>query len=236
MSFASIGRSSAADIITIKVGPVLTAHKLRRLSATIETMYGVFLVLFWIGRARGRDAGRDDYHFIAEELVHYFLAEPKGIEITTLLGLMWHPAFREQQSELLSILTHKLYDRAQAEFEHPKERTLRIAAAHISSPGAISFEGLGEPLREVRELIKDLWYRNSQERRQGELVIEQTELKIAREHLALNAQYRDLLSKGTPGPVDMPTLLLGGATQDLNALEREGVVEADIDALDQELR
>jgi hypothetical protein len=230
-----IGRASAADIVTIKVGPILTARHLRRLSATIETIYGVYLALFWIGRARQREAGRDDYHFIAEELVRYLLKEPPGIANSAFLGLMWHSAFREQQNELLRLLG-KLYDRAQAEFEHPNERALRVAAALISSPGAISFEGLGEPLREVREFIKDLWYRNSQERRQGELILMREELKVAQERLTLNAQYRELLSKGTPTSMDMPTLLLGGAVQDLEELVREGAVEPDIDALDEDLR
>lgn len=48
---------------------------------------------------------------------------------------------------------------------------LRIHKIYIASPGGFSFEGVGEVLKELREFIKDIWYRNKQERICGQLEI-----------------------------------------------------------------
>jgi hypothetical protein len=47
----------------------------------------------------------------------------------------------------------------------------RLHAAKFASPGGFSFTGLGEIVKEFRELIKDLWYRNRQEKELGRLEI-----------------------------------------------------------------
>lgn len=59
---------------------------------------------------------------------------------------------------------------------------LRIKKIAISSPGGFSLAGLGEPLREVREFIKDLCYRNRQERQKGDLEILKQKLDIIAQH------------------------------------------------------
>jgi hypothetical protein len=55
-------------------------------------------------------------------------------------------------------------------YAQPSERVV-IDRIRISSPGGISFSGLGDVIREIRELVKDLWFRNKQERALGELDI-----------------------------------------------------------------
>lgn len=59
---------------------------------------------------------------------------------------------------------------------------LRVRSIQMSSPGLVSFEGLGEVVREVREFVKDIWYRNSLERkeRQLRLVLTMQHLDAAR--------------------------------------------------------
>jgi len=49
---------------------------------------------------------------------------------------------------------------------------LQVYRVKMESPGDWSFSGLSDVVREFRELIKDLWFRNSQEKRKGELEIE----------------------------------------------------------------
>ncbi|MGH2507413.1 MAG: hypothetical protein ACRDHZ_08440 [Ktedonobacteraceae bacterium] len=60
-----------------------------------------------------------------------------------------------------------------------------IQRARMSSPGGFSFTGLGEIVKELREFIKDLWYRNSQEKRKGEIEIEKSQLDLVEKYLAL---------------------------------------------------
>jgi len=64
----------------------------------------------------------------------------------------------------------------------PSTHELRIKKIAIASPGGFSLEGLGEPLRELREFIKDLCYRNRQERHKGDLEILKQKLEIVAQH------------------------------------------------------
>jgi len=61
---------------------------------------------------------------------------------------------------------------------------LTIYKIQIASPGEFSFSGLGDIVQQFRELIKDIWYRNSQEKRKGEL-------EIIEKHLALLEKHPD---------------------------------------------
>jgi len=63
----------------------------------------------------------------------------------------------------------------------------------MASPGGFSFSGLGEPLRQLRELIKDLWYRNRQERQRGELQILRDKIQVYSQ-LYLSVQQIDMVS------------------------------------------
>ncbi len=55
---------------------------------------------------------------------------------------------------------------------------LMIQKIVMESPGGFSLRGIGEPLRQLRELIKDLWYRNRQERERGDLDIIQQKIRL----------------------------------------------------------
>jgi hypothetical protein len=55
---------------------------------------------------------------------------------------------------------------------------LQIQKIEIASPGGFTLAGLGEPLREIRELIKDLCYRNRQEREKGDLDILKRKIEL----------------------------------------------------------
>jgi hypothetical protein len=59
----------------------------------------------------------------------------------------------------------------------PASRELVVHRIAMASPGGFSLRGLGEPLKELRELVKDLWFRNRQERERGDLEI--AKMKIA---------------------------------------------------------
>lgn len=51
------------------------------------------------------------------------------------------------------------------------EDRLQLRRVAMSSPGGFNFEGLGELVEQFRELIRDIWFRNRQERTEGDLRI-----------------------------------------------------------------
>ena len=62
------------------------------------------------------------------------------------------------------------------------DQQLVVDRIRMSSPGGISFSGLGEIVEQFRGLIKDLWFRNRQERTLGELQIIEKYLSLQREY------------------------------------------------------
>jgi len=73
----------------------------------------------------------------------------------------------------------------------PSEQ-LFVRRIEMASPGGFSFQGLGQPIEQLRELIKDLWYRNRQERQRGDLGILREKLALF-SHLNLTVQQIDLI-------------------------------------------
>ena len=64
----------------------------------------------------------------------------------------------------------------------PEEERLRVQRIRVSSPGGFSFEGLGDVVKECREFVKDVWFRNRHERAIGELEIIERYLRIRDQH------------------------------------------------------
>jgi len=89
---------------------------------------------------------------------------------------------------------------------------LTIRRIQMGSSGAISLEGLGEPIREIREFIKDLWYRNKQERELGRLEIASKRLQVAK-------QYRELFEESAD--VNPLVVVVLQAADQLESLERQ---------------
>jgi hypothetical protein len=87
----------------------------------------------------------------------------------------------EQAAQTLPAAEVDYYLRNPSEYLPPSHE-LRIRRIEIASPGGFTLAGLGEPLREVREFIKDLCYRNRQERQKGDLEILKQKLEIMAQH------------------------------------------------------
>ena len=66
------------------------------------------------------------------------------------------------------------------------EQWLKIYRIKIGSLGGFSFTGIGEILKEVREFIKDVQYRNKQNKILGQLEIIDKYLSIRRKHKESN--------------------------------------------------
>jgi hypothetical protein len=92
----------------------------------------------------------------------------------------------------------------------PPAHELVVDNIQMASPGGFSLRGLGEPLREIREFIKDLWYRNRQERERGEL-------DILKEKLALITQ-----NNLAPAQIQILAVTIADGNQNLKALLESG--------------
>jgi hypothetical protein len=73
------------------------------------------------------------------------------------------------------------------------EGELHLYKMKMSSPGGISFKGLGPVIREFRELIKDLWFRNKQEKDRGQLELIDKYLCMQKEYPEANLSPPSML-------------------------------------------
>ena len=104
----------------------------------------------------------------------------------------------------------------------------------------MTLQGLGEPLLQLRELIKDMWYRNSQERRLGDLAVTEKRIELCERLLCLesgvppSAQPSDSTRRSrvplgvetwttSPGAAPMSALATGDSAESLPDLRSASV-------------
>lgn len=93
---------------------------------------------------------------------------------------------------------------------------LVIDRIRISSPGGFSFKGCGEVIVQLREFIKDIWYRNNQERVRGEMDLLEKALKIKK-------SFPQAFGGDSNVDRQLVAVALNGI-EELRNLEREGVL------------
>jgi len=69
-----------------------------------------------------------------------------------------------------------------------RSQRCHIKQAKMSSPGGFSFTGIGEIVKETRELIKDIWYRNRQEKEQGDIDLKLKRIDLIERYLSLESK------------------------------------------------
>ena len=92
----------------------------------------------------------------------------------------WFPFLPEKKEAFLRVTATEIFQNI--EQYSSDEQWLKIYRIKIGSPGGFSFSGIGEILKEMREFIKDIWYRNKQEKILGQL-------KIIDEYLSMRRKY-----------------------------------------------
>ena len=180
---------------------------------TIECAYGVLFGLHWLGRPEyGPNEGTFD--FIGESHVRLTSILTRGWRVTPKLQHMTGRLsaqfdYGQERGQLLMALRSGAYTWIRGS-------ALSVQAIHMSSPGSISFTGLGEPIRQLRLLIKDLWYRNRQEKEKGLLAIELMRRQL--DQLEFPGSVREA------GSIDGATMLMTHAVGDLVEMEDRGLV------------
>ena len=91
----------------------------------------------------------------------------------------------------------------------------------MASPGGFSFQGVGEIIEQFRELIKDIWWRNSTERAGAQLEIVERYLRLRRENPELKIPLPSYSRKGDFLPKEIERSL-----NNLRLLEERGRLKA----------
>jgi hypothetical protein len=224
---ASSGRDEGR--ITFKMSQDWSIRDLALLTTHLEVMYGVLLSLYVLPRL-----GEDPHH------PRWALMSGSGTRLLTRLTEGWSGStgvtgwaydpdlaslrYGDAFIDLASTIRDYDYERADllrllhaSVYRGMPESVLRVTSIKMSSPGSISLSGLGEPLRELRELIKDLWYRNKQEKRRGEL-----ELEILQTHL--NRIQADTIIR-QENSVDRALIYVANSAEILSVLQEQGKLE-----------
>jgi hypothetical protein len=176
--------------ISIRTAGDWQAHELTELLGAVESIYNVFLAAAHAARALDAESRRLVEEWGIEPAVEYRLPEPIP-EDEADEGTVIPPWVASTRSTDLARYVESLHKNIRV--VAPND-LLRIASIRMASPGNISFEGLGEPMRELRELLKDLSYRNAAEK-------QLSRLEVAEKHLDLALRY------GMVGPAQVPQLL-----------------------------
>lgn len=71
---------------------------------------------------------------------------------------------------------------ANLELHAGRDDHLTLRRAEMSSPGGFSFQGLGDVVQQLRELIRDVWFRNRQDRIEGDLRLIEKVLEMRERH------------------------------------------------------
>lgn len=100
-----------------------------------------------------------------------------------------------------------------------EEDSLQIYKVKMASPGGFTFTGVGEIVKECREFIKDVWYRNRQEKQKGQL-------EVIEKYLSIRQNYPEARQLGFPPPRSERELaqILNQNVNNIRLLEEKGKV------------
>ena len=174
-----------------------TADDVAVLASSVSGIYNAFLV-FRIQRRLQEDQ-RGEMRSAIEQQLRHFHEYVDSHEEEVFLEL-WRKSFKRwemmrsslplslpfplpgvpQQPELPLPNVAQLHSEISRFASH--DDRLRVYRINVASPGGFSFTGLGEVVRELRELLKDLWYRNKQEKVFGQLEIIDKHISMLHRH------------------------------------------------------
>lgn len=207
--------SDERDAIIFRTQVTWTAYNLGSALTSLDSIYSTFLLVRHLAIEANRRFQR-----AAEQLDRYWMIlEQEGPHLD-MLAHEWRHLLRRYGPGAASLVfpfgpfTGAASEQLAASFaeseieyclRHPSEymqssQELRVKKMEIASPGGFTLEGLGEPLRELRELIKDLCYRNRQEREKGDLEILKQKIEIIG-HGTLSTQQVHVLAMSSVADV-----------------------------------
>ncbi len=221
------------DSVVFRTDGVWRAKEVSRFVSSVEGIYEAFLAVHLAKQsrpspdemvARSFQQNLSYYTLLLEEYerVRGRIPESEGLMLPPTIGpgAELLTSLAGQESRYLAFVYDNIRTLA-------PESHLAVGKVRMGSEGFFTLQvlvdGLGEPIRQMREFIKDLWYRNEQEKALGQL-------EIARQHLDLRRDYADMLS-GPAGKIPVAALAEANV---LKQLESEGKLVDVADNLDPE--
>ncbi len=195
IGFRSTGKWAAGDVTTLcqsagSLYDVLLTVRIRgRLEQTLADEFDAYLEWY---ESHARDPVTHEFaHVWRRAIRHWIKGGGPGVPPPLLLPFAGWPS--EPLSRIPS--DKEIFENLQR--YAPDADRLAVDRIRLTSPGGFSFEGLGDIVREVRELIKDLWWRNRQERARGQLEIIEKYLTIRHEHPEISIPVPTYLRRDT---------------------------------------
>jgi hypothetical protein len=184
--------SSETDTLEFLTGDSWSAYDLAAAMRALDEIYSSFLLTRHLAVIANRRT-----QAIAQELDRYWHALEREGPHFEMLAYEWSRIIRRLgpgaapfpfpfapmgggfQNQISATSDTELdYYLSHSDEYMPPSDELVVAKIEMASPGRFSLRGLGEPIRELRELIKDLWYRNRQERERGDLELLQQKMAV----------------------------------------------------------
>jgi len=194
LSFSTEGVWSAADVLTLvgSTAAVFDAFLATTIVRRREEQY--FEILDLTMRRAYEYMDHPIYHELYHLWREYFDMCRKEERLLPLTPPFPFPYPMSQVRPEETISSYQVFQEIDS-FARDEDR-LQVRRINVASPGEFSFSGSGEIVREIRELIKDIWYRNKQERVRGEL-------EIIEKYLSIRRENSDLQLPPLTGKVDM---------------------------------
>lgn len=213
----------AQEAITFVSDKQWTTEDLSQFANAVELMYGVFFGLSTIVDLHLRGPEPGDMPWKERD---FFISLMQGWSPTPIfdlsdlssssIGLWGRIEEGVEPHEFLKQLRGHSYGLRE-------NSQLAVRRISMASPGIISFEGLGELVRELREFIKDIWYRNLQERKLGEF-----QLRVIQQYLA---RKEPLKAVRDPDRFDRAVVFLGIGVHTLAELEESDKLRDIVESL-----
>lgn len=224
------------NLIGFRSNGVWTLNDLQSFTKSIEDIYNVFSAIKIKENQENRK--RESYEIMLKDYEHYFqkyLDHPMYFEIFEfqrrilkdyLSGkiknvpqfpfFQFFPLPKFEEEKRFPSITEIYFDISSY---HSSEELIKIYRIKMASPGGFSFEGIGEIIKEFREFIKDIWFRNKQERMCGQL-------EVIDKYLAIRKKYKNSDFNLPPAySEDEIRKVLNNGVNNLKRLEKENKLE-----------
>ncbi len=207
-----IRTKSKPEIIALNIGEYWSTIELRNFLSYIAKVYNIFLALN-LKKFIQSDLSsnrRFGIRSILEDKLTPLILKKKRSNIKNYLhrlmsGMIVPPLFKEAVHVCFLIAKYnKVEDFARIEsdqilkvLENNPEimGSFEVYRIRIGSPGLISFQGLADVIREMREWFKDICYRMRQEETMGNLNITEKRLEIIEKYHKLSDKEKKMVDK-----------------------------------------
>ena len=180
IGFRTNGNLTAADVslLAASISGIYDALSIRRVRTRLdeEAFLGLERSLRYYDEMAGDPYWHEFFMMYRDMLKRWKMRGP-GARFPIPLPFLPFPQLVSSASSLSDSTIYREIDRYASDDDR-----LRVQRIRVSSPGGFSFEGLGDIVKECREFVKDVWFRNRQERVTGELEIIERYLRIRDQH------------------------------------------------------